>query len=122
MDRHHTTPLDIMLHCLTVLRGKWFESLSFKFVPVVSGSPAMHHHKEFFPASGWSVPINTGGLLTSLNSPPKAVPNPGCRSWSSTLSLLGKFSFLLSGPLHSGLSRFSLYWGHQSWVQDLGVL
>lgn len=113
-----------MLHCLILLRGKWFKSLSFKFVPVVSGSPAMHHHKE--PVSNfWMIcPNKQWGTLTSLNSQSKAGPYPGWRNWSSTLSLLGKSfkSLPLRGPLCSGLSRFSLYWGDQSWVQYLGVL
>lgn len=105
----HTIPLDIVLHGLTVLRGKWFECLSFNFVPV----SAMHHHKESF-SNFWMI----------CNNPSKAVLYPGWRNWSSMLSFLGKFfrSLLLSGLLCSPLSRFSLYWGDKSWVQYLGVL
>lgn len=61
----HTIPLDIVLHGLTVLRGKWFECLSFNFVPV----SAMHHHKEPF-SNFWMI----------CNNPSKAVPYPGWRN------------------------------------------
>lgn len=47
-DGDHPTSLDNVFHCLTVLMGKRFESLLFKFMPVVSCPPAVHCCEEPF--------------------------------------------------------------------------